>query len=293
MSVGEVSEPVETQFGWHLIKLNSIEGGQTPSFQDVRAQLENELRTELAENQIYDLAESLANITYEQFDSLLPASEQLGLKIRSSEWFTQDAGQGVADNVRVRSAAFAPEVLLENRNSDAIELGDNRMLVLHLAQHEPEQLLPLNKVRMQIIDELKLIKARQQATEAGKQVLEGLRSGGSLEQLAQEQGLDIQDLGYIKRNASDTINKDVINLAFTLAKPQPGSMVFEGLSEATGQYTIVELSGVKMMDSVQASERGGVVQKLGRPGSEAEYQAMLKLLTGQASVQRTPVAELK
>ena len=89
MQVDELSEPVKTRFGWHLIKLHEIKGGETRAFESMRSELEDELKTELAENQIYDLVEGVANLAYEQPDSLAPAAEQLGLQLRSSDWFSR------------------------------------------------------------------------------------------------------------------------------------------------------------------------------------------------------------
>ena len=86
LEVDQLSEPVKTGFGWHLIKLHSISGGETQSFESLQADIEDEIRAELAESQIYDLVENLANLAYEQPDSLLPAAEQFDLKLHTSDF---------------------------------------------------------------------------------------------------------------------------------------------------------------------------------------------------------------
>ena len=92
MQVGGLSEPVRTAFGWHLIKLDAIRGGGTRALEEVRPEIEDEIKSEMAENQIFDIVENLSNLAYEQSDSLLPAADQLGLELLTSEWFDRYSG---------------------------------------------------------------------------------------------------------------------------------------------------------------------------------------------------------
>ncbi|MCZ6724517.1 MAG: SurA N-terminal domain-containing protein, partial [Gammaproteobacteria bacterium] len=160
MQVGELSDPVKTAFGWHLIKLDQISGGETKAFENVRTEIEDEIRSDLAENQIFDIVDNLANMAYEQSDSLLPAAEQLGLQLQTSEWFDRNTGTGIASEPQVRSIAFSSELLGERINSEAIELSDNRVVFIRLNELQPVQQMPLDKVRQVIIGELKREKAR-------------------------------------------------------------------------------------------------------------------------------------
>lgn len=120
LEVDQMSEPVKTGFGWHIIKLHSVSGGEVKSFEAVQAELEDEIKTELAEGQIYDLIENLANLAYEQSDSLLPAAEQLDLKLDTSDWFSRISGTGIAAESQVRQAAFSGDILRQGLNSEAI-----------------------------------------------------------------------------------------------------------------------------------------------------------------------------
>lgn len=293
MSVGEVSEPVKTQFGWHLIKLHQISGGETQSFEQARQQIEEDIRTEIAENQIYDLAESLANIGYEQPDSLLPASEQLGLPIQTTDWFSRSAGTGLAEAEKVRQIAFSDDVLKQNRNSETIELSDNRIVLLHLNSHQPATQKPVESVRDEIIETLKKKKGREQSQQQGQQLLAALKQGQSLQQAADERALNIVDLGFVSRNDS-SLDRDVLSAAFTLAKPESGQVVFEGVTELDGDYTIIEFSGLgSSSDGARDGGEQNAIKSLTDSSANYEYQAMIKSLTERADVIRTPVEELQ
>lgn len=293
MNEGDISEPVKTQFGWHLIKLHKISGGQTQAYEQVREQLKQEISAEVAETQIYDLAESLSNISYEQPDSLLPASEQLGLKIQTSDWFTRSSGQGVAATDKVRQAAFTEDVLKQNRNSEAIELGDNRVVVIHLNSHKEAERQPLEQVFGNILRDLKTRKGRELAQHKGKALLDELVKGETtLDTVASDNQLKIVDIGLVDRK-STALGSDLINTAFTMAHPVNASPVYEGVSEVNGNYSIVELSDIQVAQISDSEQTSKAINNLIQAASESEYRAMLKLLTAKSDILRNPVAELQ
>ena len=288
MQVDQLSEPVKTGFGWHLIKLHAIKGGETESFATVRTTLEDEIKTEMAEGQIYDLAENLANLTYEQSDSLLPAAEQLGLTVQTSDWFDRFSGEGISTEQKLRQAAFSPEVLQQGLNSEAIELSDDRVLFIRINQHQPAEGRPLEQVREQVVSEIKRGKARQQSEDAGKQALAELNSGKTLSELAEQWSDSIKDYGFVKRDQSD-VDASILERGFSMLKPDRG-IVFDGLPMASGEYSIIELSAVISSDTgVDQEALDGLVRAQGT----ADYQSALKLISSRAEVVRTASEDLE
>jgi peptidyl-prolyl cis-trans isomerase D len=287
MEVGQLSEPVKTAFGWHLIKLHSVTGGETQSFESLKSSLEDGMKTELAESQIYDLVENLANLAYERPDSLLPAAEQLGLPVQTSDWFDRSTREGIAAEQKIRQFAFSPEVLTQGLNSEAIEVGDDRVVFLRLNQREVPTLQPLEQVQERIKSELIQIKAREQSLKLGTDAIADLKSGKTLDDLAQEWPSSISDLGFIQRNQSG-INAAVLGRAFSMPKPDQG-MVFDGLSQANGEYVVLELSAVLSNDANVDRE---ALDSLAEAQGGAEYQSVLKLLASRADVMRTPAEDL-
>jgi len=287
MEVDQLSEPVKTGFGWHLIKLHAINGGETRPFESVKDELEDEIRTELAEGQIYDLVENLANLAYEQSDSLLPASEQLGLELQTSGWFSRTSGQGIAAEQQVRQAAFSPEVLQQGLNSEAIELGNDRIIFVRLNEFKPSEQQPLEQVRDRVVSELRVSRLRELNSKSGSEALAALNDGKSLDEVATERSLKIEDHGFVTRQQRD-IDGAIRQRAFRMKKPEQ-SATYDGLSLSDGKYVIVELSAVLSNDT---EVEQGTFDSLVDATSSADYQAAMKMLSNTAEVVRTPLEDL-
>ena len=287
MEVGQLSQPVKTSFGWHLIKLNSISGGETQSFETVKSTLEEGIRAELAEGQIYDLVENAANLVYEQSDSLQPAAEQFDLTIQTSDWFDRDSGSGIALEQKVRQIAFSADVLQQGLNSEAIELDNDRVVFIRLNQLKPAAVRPLDQVQELIKSEIITTKAREQSLKSGMAALAELKTGKTLDDLALEWSASISDHGFVDRNQTG-IDNAILGRSFSMSKPEQGP-VFEGLSVASGNYAIIELSAVLSNDGNTDRK---ALDELVKTRGGAEYQAALKLLTNRAEVVRIPLQDL-
>jgi len=288
MQVGEVSEPIVTTFGWHLIKLEQISGGKIRSFDEVRVDIEDEIRSDLAESQIYDLVENLANLAYEQSDSLLPAAEQLGLELQTSEWFDRQSGTGIALEPRVRNIAYSNEVLNQGVNSEAIELAGSRIVFIRINQRKPPAQKPLDQVSVAISDKLKQGKGREDNKLAGKQALEALKTGKSLDDIATDWYVNLIDNGFVGRDNTE-LDQNLLRLVFRMKKPADG-LVFDSLTHPNGDISLVELSAVISNDFDIDSKR---VEALTTAAAGADYQAVLRVLASRAEVVRNSLSKLQ
>lgn len=288
MQVGEISSPVKTAFGWHLIKLEQVSGGGTASFDEVKGNIEDEIRSEIAEGQIYDMSENLANLAYEQSDSLSPAAEQLGLELQTSDWFDRGSGTGIAAESKVRSIAFSNDVLNQGINSEAIELADNRIVFIRLNDHKPAVQKSLDEVRDVIAEYLKQQKGRQDNELAGEQALEALKDGKGLDDIAGEWNVEVVDYGFIGRDNSE-VEASLKNLAFKMNKPA-ADVTIDGMAQTNGDYSIIELSAVISNDVDVDGKR---IEALTAASGGADYQSVLKVLSSRAEVLRTPLSELQ
>jgi peptidyl-prolyl cis-trans isomerase D len=170
---GEVSEPVRSSFGFHLIKLTGIKEGSVKPFEEAKVEVEAAYRKYEGERVYFELAEQLADLSYEDPDSLEPAATALELSIEQSDWVTREQGAGPFANPKVRTAAYNDDVLKERNNSELIEIDGASSLVLRVLDHQESSVLPLEEVKDQIVEILQQQKAQQQTqAEADKRLAE-------------------------------------------------------------------------------------------------------------------------
>jgi peptidyl-prolyl cis-trans isomerase D len=176
----EVSQPIRTEFGMHLIQLVEVRADEPPSFADERPALLKEMQRIQAEERFYDLVDRLANAAYEHPDGLTVAAELTGLSVQESGWFTAQGGEGMMRHPQIVQRAFSDEVMRQGRNSGLIELEPDHVLVLRVVEHKPARQQALAEV---LDDVVALVKQRLQAEaakEAAEAQLEALRSDQAL-----------------------------------------------------------------------------------------------------------------
>ncbi len=240
---GAVSDVVKSAYGFHIIKLEGINAGQVKAFAEVKNELEQEYRRHQAEDKFFEQGEILANMTFENPDTLEIAAEELGLAVASSELFNRDVGVGVAMDDRVRSAAFSEEVLLQGLNSQPLELTGDRVLVLRIKEHQESSVRAFDDVKAEIVKTLRQQAAEAMAEQEGKSILELLADNNTLEAVAAERKLKWNHPEAIKRN-STAVAADVIQQVFRLDRPKEAMVKHTGLRMDSGDYAVIALFAV-------------------------------------------------
>ncbi len=244
LKAGEVSAPVRSDFGLHLIKVSDIRGGQTRSFEEVRTQLKTEFQNEQADLVFSEQVERLATLTFEHPESLDIAAETLGLEIKTSPLFDRNgAAEGIASNREVVLAAFSEDVREGGNNSEILELDNGVVVSLRVNRHEPAAPLPLDAVRDQIVGELKLRSAREKAREIGRALLEKLRNGESPEQAAASAETQWSETASLSRQSGQA-DPGLRALVFRMPKPQQQARTYAGRALPDGGFQIVALESV-------------------------------------------------
>ena len=179
LKVGEISPPVQTQYGYHIIRLDGIKPSVTTPFEKARAQILEDLRKERRQRAFTEAAQTFGDMVYEQYDSLKPVADKLKLTIQKSDWIGRDGNSNnpLFGNPKLLEQLFATESLDKHRNTEAVEVQPNMLLSARVVEHAPASALPFDQVKGGIVEQLVSEKAAQMAEKEGRAALERLRKG--------------------------------------------------------------------------------------------------------------------
>jgi peptidyl-prolyl cis-trans isomerase D len=284
MSVGEVSEPVRSSFGFHIIKLTGVQPAGVKPLDAVREQLRREIQLEKADRLFFDQADQLANLVFEHPDTLEPAAHALGLKVKTTGFFSRKGGTGVAADPKVVNAAFAEDVLVEGNNSELIELPGGRVIALRVAKHRPASQRSLDEVRPEITRRLRNQRARQLATQHGEGILSRLRAGAQPQAVAGEESLQWSERKLAGRDDASVARALLIRV-FQLGHPSPGQPVFGGVALPSGDYAVISVTKVQDGDpNAAGTARSTMETRLERARGDELFDAFVQALRERAKI---------
>jgi peptidyl-prolyl cis-trans isomerase D len=182
MKVNEVSNLVESEFGYHIIKLTEI-SGQGSDFESLKPQIKGELIFQKAQAEFIEKAESFSNAVYEQSDSLAPTAKAFGSQVQLSGWMSREDAAKFFKNDKIVGLIFSQESLKERRNIEAVEVSPNNLVSARVLDYKPSAAKTFDTVKAGIEDLLKLEAAAKLAVTKGEEALKTLRAGGSVNTL--------------------------------------------------------------------------------------------------------------
>lgn len=240
---GQVSDPVEVDGNLHILKLNKVLARELPTLADLKGTITADLKRARIDAAIAEKAARLDELAFEHTDLQTP-SEELGLEIKTTDWFSAGAS-GFAGNPVVQEALNTPAVKHDGHNSSLLELGENRYAVIHLAETRPAEPLPVADVRDSIVTALKIERASEKLDELAAHVDQQLEQGVSLDTVAKDVGAELQQATSITRDSREP-SLEVIRAAFALARPSEGALLpKKSLRLANGDLAVVELQAVR------------------------------------------------
>ena len=277
MKVGDVAGPVETQYGYHIIRLDAIKAVQATPLESVKAQIVEEIRKPKVAKAFAEAADNFNNLVYEQFDSLQPAVTALKLTLQKSDWLSRTGGNPnpLLNNDKLLAALFSDEVLKNKHNTSAIEVQPNMLLAARVVEHKPSEGMPLEQVRKDIAQNLQEQAATKLAESEGRAALEKLKKGETVAlSWSAPQTVTLQKRQGLHPEAAQSVFG-----ADTAKLPS-----YAGVPVSQGRFVIYRISKVKDLTDTTPEQRKALAKQLAQMIGQEQYIAYLASLRERADV---------
>ncbi|GIX26269.1 MAG: peptidylprolyl isomerase [Burkholderiales bacterium] len=276
MKPGEIRGPVETQFGYHVIKLDEIKAGTVRPLAEVRSAIEQELKRQKAGRRLAEVAEQFSNLVYEQGESLRPAAQALGLEVQVSGWIGRDGtGAPFPANDRLLEAMFSAQAIKERRNTEAIEVRPNTLVAVRVVEHKPAADRPFADVKDEIMERLRRERAAEAAKRQGQALLERLAKGEAVE-------LSWSPPVTVSRQEPRGLPLAALRDVFRVAPERLPAYV--GGEAPDGGFVLYRVSKVIDATEIDASRRQAWAAQLSQLLAQEEYKAFLESVRSRAEI---------
>jgi len=243
MKEGEITGPVKTQFGYHILKLDGIQPTNIKTFEQAKADLETEYRRSEAERLFNSAQDELADAALQNTTDIDVVARKAGLTVRDIPVFSRtDGGGELGKPAPVLEAAFSQDVL-DGRLSPIVEIEKGRGLVLRATDHKVPQQKPLDAVRTEIVAAWKEQRGTELAAAAANDAVKRLTAGEAWEAVAKSLGATPQAPKFVER-ADQAVPMEIRRGAFEAPKPE-AKPLYQRLAMTGGDSAVLELIAVR------------------------------------------------
>ena len=275
---GDISQIVESDFGYHIILLTDIKQAQVPSFESMRPQLEADLRKQQAQRQFAELAETFSNSVYEQSDSLSPVAERLKLSVQKAASLTRtptSGVQGVLNNPKLLQAIFSEDAIAKRRNTAAVEVAPNTLVSARVVNHRPSAVRPFEEVKADVRQRLIQAKSAELAKAEGQARLAAWTSDPAQSALG--------EAVTVSRDQAPVLPQAMIDAALRADPSKMPALI--GVDLGLQGFAVVRVNKIVQRPEATAQQSEQSRQQFARLWGQAESQAYLSSLKSQFKVE--------
>jgi peptidyl-prolyl cis-trans isomerase D len=274
---GEIAGPVETQYGFHVIRLDGIKAGEATPLEKVRREIEQEVRKPKIGKLFAEAVESFQNIVYEQPDSLKPAADALKLTIQTSDWITRNGGGNPQlSKPALLGKIFSEDAIKNKRNTEAVDMGDGTFVAARVLEHKAADFLPFDQVKSDITVVLMGERARKRAAEEGKAALERLRKGDTA-------GATFEAPQLVSLQAPGSLLVEAAREVFSADAAKLPAYI--GATAADGRYVVYRVSKVLDGKPVSAEEAKSLQRQIAQLAAQQQLEAYTAVVKAGAGVE--------
>ena len=284
---GQVSKPILSDEGYHIIYLRDVRSGQTKPFEQVRDQLLKEATTGEVDRVYNETAGKMTDLTSQNPGSLEPAAKALNLQIKEAPLFGREGGQGIASNPKLVAAAFSNDVLVSGNNSTLINLGKNDSVVVRVDKHVPASAKPVAEVHDAIVQKILDQRIAEATSKKAEVLVQRLSKGEDLVALAKAEHADLQSVNQAQR-VQQGVPQSVLTQAFKTPHPSAdGKSQYANVALDHGTYAILAVDKVEASDlsKMTADDRQQLYRQMVQAYSGMEAQGLVDMLKAKSKIE--------
>lgn len=266
LKAGEVSDLVQSDFGFHIIKLVAIKPPKAQAESEVHTLIVQRLKTQRASDKFAELAEKFNNAVYEQSDTLKPAAELVKESVQQGVWLSKGQAPNGFWTDKVLQAVFSEDVLKNKRNTVAIEVGENVLLAARVVEYKPASTRPFDEVAPAILQKLQRQQAAELVAQQGKELLERLQRG-------EKASVNWNAAQTVSRSQHSTVEPALLQAVF---HAEPGKLpAYVGVMSSQGGYVLARIDAVKELGVIEEGRRNDYAQQIRQLTGEELLHAYL------------------